>query len=553
MIKLSKLLLASVLALGLGLTACNNDDLPGGPDAEKGNTHVSVALKLSSNNGAGTRALLNDYNYVGEWAGKDEIKTVTIYVSDMSTGTVVTHNFVVGIDYEIEGNLLKPLAPAAIRTTAGTKKVYVLVNATTDALAQIAAAGTSAGAFEGAYANVLALANSGTATTVSTSASKIAGVNVDGNDVIMMTNVEPQTINVEPNVDQAGTLAGANRVNMQVERAVARVMVTTAKTSYDVPSADGSTVIGSIDDITWVLAQGENSLFIQRKTDWATPNWGYIPTTDKMYWDQAGDKYDYSGLFENYDAATQFGGTAVPTLADYAAANAGSIGESSVLDGKFVLPTTHEVAAKDASGFKKGNTVYAMIRAKFTPETFADGGTPATDGTFYLGADGKFYTTANAAYDPAGNGVTQKVTKYVGGKVIYYAWANPDEIPEWYNSPVLRNNIYHIHITGFRTIGTNWNPLFPEDPDNPKGEPYDPTDPEYDPDDPDKGRPLNPDPKPKVTVPDPDDPDGPEIPVEEPENPIDPTDPLTTPETWMSVDVTVLPWKVHSYEVDLGI
>ena len=121
----------------------------------------------------------------------------------------------------------------------------------------------------------------------------------------------------------------------------------------------------------------------------------------------------------------------------------------------------------------------------------------------------------------------------MGGKVIYYAWANPDAIPEWYNSPVLRNNIYHIHITGFKTIGTNWNPLFPEDPDTED--------------------PNNPDPKPNVTVPDPENPGGPEIPVEEPENPIDPEDPLTTPETWMSVDVTVLPWLVHSYEVDLGI
>lgn len=344
-----------VVTLGLGLTACNNEDLPSGPDAEKGNTHVSVTLKLGGGAGQSLRALPNDYNDVGEWAGKDKISTVTIYVSDMST--VATHNFVVGTHYEVDGNFLKPLEPAAIQTTAGLKKVYVLVNATADALAQIADAGTTAGAFEAAYANVLALENSGTALAVETSASKIAVVDTD-NDVIMMTNVEPQTINVEPNVDQAGTLAGANRVNMQVERAVARVMVTTAKTSYDVPSADGSTVIGSIANITWVLAQGENSLFIQRKTDWATPNWGYIPTTDKMYWDEAGAKYDYSGLFENYVPATQFGGTTVPELSTYAALNAAgdnkaevlaSLGlEANAVDGKFVLPTTHAVAAGEA-------------------------------------------------------------------------------------------------------------------------------------------------------------------------------------------------------------
>jgi hypothetical protein len=54
---------------------------------------------------------------------------------------------------------------------------------------------------------------------------------------------------------------------------------------------------------------------------------------------------------------------------------------------------------------------------------------------------------------------------------------------------------------------------------------------------------LNPDPKPKPGSGEP----------TEPVNPIDPTDPLTTPETWMSVDVTILPWQVHSYGVDLGI
>ena len=556
--KLSKLFLMGLVTLGLGFTACNNDDIDV-PDQEKGNTHVSVALKLGS--GATNRGLPNDYNKVGEWAGKDKIEDITIYVSDMSSGSVVTHNFVVGEDYEVDGNQLKPLESAAIKTTAGPKKVFVVVNATEDALDQIAAAGTGANAFEAAYAAVLKLKNSGTKhDPVETSASKIAKVDA-GDDVIMMTNVEPQEINVEPNVDKDATLAGANRVNMEVERAVARVMVTTAATSYNVFSADGETKIGEISNITWVLAQGENSLFIQRKDDWATPNYGWVPETNAEYWDAtdgAYTKYDYSGLFENYDTDTQFGGTEVPTLGDYAAANAGSIGESSVLDGKFVLPTTHEIETGDASGFKKGNTVYAMIRAKFTPGAFADGGTYNEGDDFYLGANGKFYKTASAAYDPAGNGVTQKVTKYVGGKVIYYAWVNPDKIPEWYNSPVLRNNIYHIHITGFKTIGTNWNPLFPEDPDNPTLIPnpkFDPEKPEG-PDNPSK-IPSNPDPKPevKVTVPNPEDPEGPDIdvPVEEPENPIDPTDPLTTPETWMSVDVTVLPWLVHSYQVDLGI
>ena len=120
---------------------------------------------------------------------------------------------------------------------------------------------------------------------------------------------------------------------------------------------------------------------------------------------------------------------------------------------------------------------------------------------------------------------------------MYYAWVNPDNAStsNWYNSPVVRNNVYHIHIKGFKSLGTNWNPLFPEDPNNPKGEPVDPSNPNG------PKKPLNPDPRPVVPG------------VNEPENPIDPTEPLTTPETWMSVDVTVLPWKLHSYSVILGL
>jgi hypothetical protein len=200
-----------------------------------------------------------------------------------------------------------------------------------------------------------------------------------------------------------------------------------------------------------------------------------------------------------------------------------------------VLPTTHLEGVKVASNYKKGNTVYALIRAQFTPtaEAYADGGTYTTGTDFYVGENGKFYISAANSQDPAKGGVaSQKVTKYVGGKVLYYAWANPDVVPDWYNSPVIRNNVYHIHITGFKNLGTNWNPLFPEDPNG--------------------STITNPDPKPIVTVPDPSDPEN-QIVIPEPENPINPKDPLTTLETWMSVDVTVLPWQLHSYNVELGI
>jgi hypothetical protein len=552
--KLSKLFLMGVVALGLGLTACNSDDIDTPQDDQKGNTHVSIALKLSkgSSGPSSLRALPNDYNVVGEWAGKDKFSTVTVYLVD---GTSVTsQTFTVGTDY-IQGTdattgdiTLTPSASAAIRTTAGSKTVYVVVNETAPVHDWLNK--TSVAEFENAYKTLpLALANSGTSATVSTSASKLATINGITDESIVMTNVAPATITVEPYVtkdETVTTTSPKNRASLQVERAVARVMVTikeAATYSIPDPNSNGATSLGTLTDITWVVAQGENSLYVQRKIDWNTPNYTWVPgVSGNDFITQAGDKYDYSGLFENKD--NKFGGTNVPTYADYATNyNNGSNPvelNTRWLDGKFILPNTHVYAPAPAAGseytggYRKGNTAYVLIRAKFTPASgaYADQGTPNPDGTFYVGSDGKFYKSAQNAYE-AGN---TEMSKYVEGKVLYYAWLNPDQKPDWYNSPVLRNNIYHIHITGFKTLGTNWNPLYPEDPD---AQGYDPE------------NPNNPDPRP---VPDEvETPGGGTFTPETPDSPIKPEDPLTLPETWMSVDVTVLPWLVHSYSVDLGL
>lgn len=113
---------------------------------------------------------------------------------------------------------------------------------------------------------------------------------------------------------------------------------------------------------------------------------------------------------------------------------------------------------------------------------------------------------------------TQKYTEYVKGKVLYFAFVNPDKVKKTLDAPAYRNNIYHIGVTAFKTIGTNWNPLYPEDPD--------------------KENPKNPDPKPKG------DPSTP---------PYTPGDKNTPDETYMAVDVTVIPWNVHSYDIELTL
>ena len=323
--KKTKLLLV-LLASALGFIACSDDnDLQTSAETDA-NTNVSITLSLPQN--LSLRALPSDYNDVGEWAGKDKIEKVAIFLVDGSTvttaaytvGTTVDDGYTQEVSNTSNQVVLKP--KKAIKTSAGIKKVYVLINGNSDIEAALAA--TPANTFEDTYKTAaLNLVNSGTSLTVSTSADKLAAKNGTADETIVMTNVQEVSINVAPNVSAEDALRDANplnRASVQVERAVARVMVTTAAPTYEIKS--GADLLGTISNITWVLAQGENSVYIQRKSDYVTPNYGWIPTTNAEYFGNAGNKYDYSGLFEEYNGSALFGGTPVPTMADYAAASA---------------------------------------------------------------------------------------------------------------------------------------------------------------------------------------------------------------------------------------
>src|SRR5690554_6789209 len=329
--KFSKLLLAAVITLGVGFTACNNDDIDM-PDQEKGNTHVSVTLRMSS---SATRAagdsLPGDYNYVGAWAGKDKIEKITVYLVDgASVNSSIFSVATTGADYDITTNtsgdiVLKPNTNAAIKTTAGQKTVYVVVNE--NSVVRNWLNKTPVHEFEQAYQNLpLVLANE--EASAATSASKVASINGQNDETIVMTNVKPVTITVEAGISAETTITDdtKNRASLQVERMVARAMVTIKDTpeggfSIPDPNTNGATSLGSLTDITWVVAQGEKSLFVQRKADnpweWATPNWDWVPGEGTAnYYADAGSKYDYSGLFEA--RTNKFGGTDVPTYTNYA-------------------------------------------------------------------------------------------------------------------------------------------------------------------------------------------------------------------------------------------
>lgn len=574
----------AVLVLGLGLlTACTSNDNPldGDGSAIKGSTYMSVAINLATSNS--TRADNQEdetgnpnYNFVGKWGGKDKINAVGVYVFDAASKLEVYKEFVTG-EFQLQGvasDKSVTITPSkGIKVKPGEKTVYVVVNPTTETKAFLPSAeGTALTVFEDKYKSVgtvaanpdhfLSINGEGSATVaVKTSAEKLAYVDgSDNTDIITMTVIKPATsVDVKENISEAATLAGdaTNRAKLSVKRAVARVMITTTKAQFDVIGDDPLTsavetnaVLGTVSKIKYVVAQGEKTFHFMQKAGgsaeltYATPYSSFIPGSSDYTWPNAGSKYDYSGLWKGY-VANAISGTEVPTNTLYhttagTALNNITANLVAKLNGAFILPNTHKWGATlDVSDYRKGNTAYVLVRAEFHPKKVVEENGNINEAwpagkTFYMGANGVFYASVKAAREAKKDGkplgvAKQTAAKYENGKTLYYAWVNPDHTDDgkWINSPVNRNNIYHIEISGFKRIGTNWNPLVPGDPNNLSENPN------------------NPDPKPRDE--DPNDPNEPKDP------PVRPEDPLTPKETWMSVQTKILPWNVHSYSVELGI
>lgn len=476
--KLGKLFLGAMIVVGL--SACSNDDVNGNdPSVEGQPTFITLSVSLpttgsqktASTSNASTRDLPEDYNPDGTYEGDDVIETLDVYMISMANRTVEARRFT---DSEIssDGKIVSTSQP--FKTTAGKKTVYIVLNSP-NALATTSPKEDELIAIKGL--------------------AKVKAVSGKNYDVIMMTGSNIAL--VEPDISVQEVINGANRISVDMTRTASRAIITTTA-SLDILD-NSQAVVGQLSNLTYSIAQGTNQIYFTGQTDYVTWGSDYVPTTSD-YATTASTYYDYSDLSTPTAIPTK------PTAADGYKA----------LTGKFLFENTHTYGVGNTSLYKKGNTAYVLVRAKFTPVAAAikDGGT-LVNGTFYVGqTDGYIYSSKSAAQTAVQN---QKISIYEKGKVLYHAWLNPDDIQSPYNSPVVRNNIYHVNIKSFGKLGTNWNPLYPEDPDT--------------------DNPSNPDPKP--------------LNPEEPENPIDPIDPLTTEHTYMTVDVSVLDWTVHSYDIDL--
>ena len=593
------------LMLSVGFTACSKYDFndENGEDGKevstKATTYMSVSFTLPTSNDTrsnddGQYKDDPDFNNVGKWQGKDKIKSVTVYVFKIvdngNRGELeVIHKYAasdLGFTQKSISNKTLVTANKAFKVTPGEKLVYVVVNPTQAAddlltvpkplpswsplqgLLNPPASPKDAAVFEEFYRSSLMQFSTSTTLTEEyttgdkTRAGEIAKVE-DGKDVILMTGEEAYPI-IEDNVSATEAVSGyKNCPELSVKRAVARVLVTTAATSFDfkgVNPNNGNIEASAIkvSNLTYVVAQGENKFyFSDLDLNKYSPAFNIVPSNDD-YWTEnfqasyqdVGSHYDYSGLWKNTAGpSAKVKGITVPTRTVFNANAADELTNvtndlNEGLKGEFILSTAHHFDTdRTQSGYRKGNTAYILVRGFLTPKyvvqadgSVVDGATLPANADLYLGANGVFYADQATVRNTAKKGVAgQTAQLYKARKVLYFAWINPDNLAtnKVVNSPVIRNNVYHVQIKGITKVGANWNPLVPTlDPHNPKI--ADPNDP----DNPINNNPINPDPRPNNN------------PYEPTEPPINPQDPLSIQDTWMSVNVNILPWAVHSYEIE---
>ncbi|MGR4859364.1 Mfa1 family fimbria major subunit [Bacteroides pyogenes] len=507
--KINKFLVMAAMALGLGVfAACSNDDEPNVPES-KSNTYVGINIAMP---GAKllSRALPDDYNKKEAWKGRDELKSIDVFLINKAKNTIdktslTSDNILNTFEGVNEDGFLYP--KLAVKGTAGDNvKVYVVLNA--QGAIEHLKSQTDPSAFEDKLKDA-----------IEKKASEIATMQ-DSKEVIMMTNTASEgipTINVKPNVNEADAKAGvANRADVKVDRVVSRAILTVVPNTgenWKIKNKDKNQVLASITSVEYAVGQSNPKFFfIQNRTgeDWTVPNPVYDYSVNLDDWKNNSSDIPINTIFDNTGLKSFSEAKQLSTYYDFTELENKALKAES--PSKFVLPVTHATA-----NYKKGNTTYFEIRVKFKPEAaaIADGNTMAANGKdLFMGlTDKKFYDSEEKAKAMGENdGVArQKVVIYKNGIMKYILWLNPNKKYDGSEgkitkSPTVRNQVYHAHISGFKEIGLPNNPLDPKDPNDPNN----------------------------------------------PDNPIKPDDPLQTDQTYLSVSVTVLPWTIHSYSVDLG-
>lgn len=510
--KLTQAMLA--LALVGGMSACTQrggNDTPE-PNSSTGNTYMSVAISTTQPSNMLKAEEDKRHNEEGEYIGRDKIEDLSVYVISLPEGKVEKQEFAnADLAVNPDNNAkTQDYRTTAWKVDAGKKEVYVLANINgTDIKTDLDAA-TSKSAFETAYAKAYTMTD---ANGVLAAYAKFDNTN----DIIAMNGKTEAPMEVVGGIKKEQAEAGtANCAKINLRRLVAQTVVTRSDVEDNLTikaTRDGKEItLATLSDLKWDVMQFEKTTYLApmptedgkdaTRVDYCmTPSFSFIPSATVAY-AGASDKYYYRKMT----------GETVTTFTRGAkGSNVDNIVRKPM---KFVTETTHQYGNKlkddggvdPFTGYRKGNTPYVIVSAKITPSTEAWAtGEEAADGDLYLGLnDGKFYSSKEKAKEANGND-DKNVLTYKGATCYYVAWLNPNNPSDPVTSPVLRNNIYHVNIKGFKNIGYTGNPFNPGNDD-----PKDPND-------------KTPDPK----------------------------ETLYPVDTYMAVEIIVINWGVHSYDIEL--
>lgn len=360
-----------------------------------------------------------------EWEGNDAIEKVYAYIFKASGSdfTYETTKEFTGNQFTASGTTFSLKEPFEI--TAGNKQVFVVVNPNTRIANKIEAAITAGGDSYTASAFKTFLQSSGwsnpniptapTSEQTQTRADEFVR-NINGKDVIVMTG-EPVNVSVTAAPKQQVQNFSKNTVTLNVERVVAKVLVsiskdlslhaTDMKEVYDTPrkykfaitqirDINDGTSTAYLSDLTWTVVQGANDLYLLKKPAAATENITFeykkgstsqsqVLTTEETtvkgkkidkadFWQMVtpeyanfSDYYDYSGLWKKGGNPNIPYGFDVISIVKYHNYNdkkeTDNVKAAAGGHCEYLFPT---FVGKDTPQ-QRGNTPYILIRALFQP------------------------------------------------------------------------------------------------------------------------------------------------------------------------------------------
>lgn len=504
-----KMFLTGAVVLGLGMTACNNDDIiQKGADGE-GTTFAG--MYVSAIRSTDTRAISDSQEDYAGRPGESKLSTLKL----ISTGVSNSWTFDTG-----EGNgKFWETAPnsgtfkvSPWKTNPGSQTMALLFNPIDNEQISVATAPTMVFG------------------SAATAKDDIANLSTD-EKFVMTSSVLQKTIasNIDEATVKAGSSENENVFAFDVERVVSQGMVVKAD-GLSKETADGKGDI-KLSDITYAAINGAAKTYLFRNNAGERA----LTAVSGLYQGFKSAIDDYTD-FENAQLPTGTAGENLIRLGNLASSADGKTNEH-LGNYKAIAVSENETDAKNSRGIyflensvKKDELTpqnkdygfyrlaYAKVYTTYTPKEvwhLEDDKLVKKAGvegaTFYRGeGDGIIYASKEAAKKSQLN-PEQKSYTYENGRCAYRALWNRqtgDDGKSVVNADTRRNNTYLLTIKAFQGLGMPWDPSDPNDPNLPK-----PTDPD------EPTKPENPD--------------------------------IEKEETYMRVEAKILQWNLVSREVIL--